>query len=154
MREETRWGHMCCSFQLAARVLLYASFHRQDSTYHGLCCTSCGALAGGIHHVSFLQNKNCYDVSCIFPRLFILTGLINLIVPSTHFYQHLYHNDFRNSNPVGNRLCASVWKKTNVKLFLQFVCKSCAVTRISRIICALIKYNIFWTAFKLLDVLC
>ena len=32
-------------FQLAARVLLYASSHRQDSTYHCLCYTSCGALA-------------------------------------------------------------------------------------------------------------
>ena len=28
------------------RVLLYASSHRQDSTYHGLCYTSRGALAG------------------------------------------------------------------------------------------------------------
>ena len=34
------------SFQLAVRVLLYASSHRQDNTYHGLCYTSCGALAG------------------------------------------------------------------------------------------------------------
>ena len=34
------------SFQLAARVLLYASSHRQDSTYHDLCYTSRGALAG------------------------------------------------------------------------------------------------------------
>ena len=33
-------------FQLAARVLLYASSDRQDSTYHGLCYTSHGALAG------------------------------------------------------------------------------------------------------------
>ena len=31
---------------LAARVLLYASSHRQDNTRHGLCYTSCGALAG------------------------------------------------------------------------------------------------------------
>ena len=30
----------------AARVLLYASSHRQDYTYHGLCYTSRGALAG------------------------------------------------------------------------------------------------------------
>ena len=29
-----------------ARVLLYAPSHRQDSTYHGLCYTSRGALAG------------------------------------------------------------------------------------------------------------
>ena len=34
------------SFRLAARALLYASSHRQDTTYHGLCNTSCGALAG------------------------------------------------------------------------------------------------------------
>ena len=34
------------SFRLGARVLLYAPSHRQDSTYHGLCYTSRGALAG------------------------------------------------------------------------------------------------------------
>ena len=28
-----------------SRVLLYASSHRQDNTYHGLCYTSRGALA-------------------------------------------------------------------------------------------------------------
>ena len=33
-------------FRLAARVILYAPSHRQDSTYHGLCYTSHGALAG------------------------------------------------------------------------------------------------------------
>ena len=43
VRKET-----CCrmgySFRLLARVLLYASSHRQDNTY--LCYTSCGALVG------------------------------------------------------------------------------------------------------------
>ena len=34
------------SFRLTAWVLLYAPSHRQDSTYHGLCYTSRGALAG------------------------------------------------------------------------------------------------------------
>ena len=38
--------HMGYSFQLTARVLLYAPSHRQDSTYHSLCYTSRGALAG------------------------------------------------------------------------------------------------------------
>ena len=46
MREETRCHHIGYSSRLAARVLLYASSHRQDNTYHGLCYTSCGALAG------------------------------------------------------------------------------------------------------------
>ena len=32
-------------YRLAARVLLYAPSHIQDNTYHGLCYTSCGALA-------------------------------------------------------------------------------------------------------------
>ena len=35
-RDETCCRHSGYSFRLAARVLLYASSHRQDSTYHGL----------------------------------------------------------------------------------------------------------------------
>ena len=38
--------HIGYSYRLAARVLLYAPSHRQDNTYHGLCYTSRGALAG------------------------------------------------------------------------------------------------------------
>ena len=34
------------SFRLAARVLLYAPSHKQDSTYHSLCYINRGALAG------------------------------------------------------------------------------------------------------------
>ena len=33
-------------FPITAMVILHAPFHRQDSTYHGLCYTSRGALAG------------------------------------------------------------------------------------------------------------
>ena len=42
----------CChhfmdySFQLVARDLLYAPSYKQDSTYHDICYTICGALAG------------------------------------------------------------------------------------------------------------
>ena len=46
VREETRCRHIGCSYRLTARVLLYAPSHRQDNTYHGLCYTSRGALAG------------------------------------------------------------------------------------------------------------
>ena len=45
-REETRCHHMGYSFRFAARVLLYAATHRQDSIYHILYYTSRGALAG------------------------------------------------------------------------------------------------------------
>ena len=42
----TRCRHIGYSYRLTARVLLYAPSHRQDGTYHGLCYTSRGALAG------------------------------------------------------------------------------------------------------------
>ena len=45
-KEETCCCHVGYAFRLAARVLLYASSHRQDNTYHGLCYISRGALAG------------------------------------------------------------------------------------------------------------
>ena len=45
-REVTRCHHMGYSFLLTARVLLYAQSLRQDSTYHSLCYTSRGVLAG------------------------------------------------------------------------------------------------------------
>ena len=46
VREETCCRHIGYSYRLTARVLLYAPSHRQDSTYHSLCYTSHGALAG------------------------------------------------------------------------------------------------------------
>ena len=44
--KETCCRHIGYSYRLTARVLLHAPSHRQDSTYHGLCYTSRGALAG------------------------------------------------------------------------------------------------------------
>ena len=46
VRKETRCRHIGYSFRLTERVLLYAQSHIQDSTYHSLCYTSRGALAG------------------------------------------------------------------------------------------------------------
>ena len=46
VRKETRCRHIGYSYRLAAKDLLYAPSHRQDNTYHGLCYTSRGALAG------------------------------------------------------------------------------------------------------------
>ena len=46
VRKKTRCRHIGYSYRLTARVLLYAPSHRQDNTYHSLCYTSHGALAG------------------------------------------------------------------------------------------------------------
>ena len=60
VRKETRCCHIGYSFRLTARVLLYAPSHRQDSTYHGLCYTSLGALAGTRNtHEQMLYHEQC-----------------------------------------------------------------------------------------------
>ena len=46
VKKETRCRHIGYSYGLTARILLYAPSHRQDNTYHSLCYTSRGALAG------------------------------------------------------------------------------------------------------------
>ena len=46
VRKETHCRHIGYSNRLTARVLLYAPSYRQDNTYHGICYTSRGALAG------------------------------------------------------------------------------------------------------------
>ena len=46
VRKETRCRHIGYSYRLTARVILYAPSHRQDNTYHRICYTNRGALAG------------------------------------------------------------------------------------------------------------
>ena len=63
-REETRCRHMCYSFRLAAKVLYYASSQTEDNTYHGLCYTSRGALAGTRNRRRILYiTKNKFSVT-------------------------------------------------------------------------------------------
>ena len=69
VRNETRCRHIGYSFRLAARVLLYAPSHRQDSTYHVLCYTSHSLrrvvvfvsnglmLVGAFHYILFLAHS-------------------------------------------------------------------------------------------------
>ena len=60
VRKETRFRHIGYSYQLTARVLLYAPSHRQDNTYHGLCYTSRGALAGTRNSFIVRETHNSY----------------------------------------------------------------------------------------------
>ena len=68
VRKETRFRHIGYSFRLTARVLLYAPSHRQDSTYHSLCYTSRGALAGmrnssmGSPHEGSIPNQGMFEL--------------------------------------------------------------------------------------------
>ena len=78
VRKETRCRHIGYSYRLTARVLLYAPSHRQDNTYHSLCYTSHGALAGtrpvlGVVLVSDLSStiilSRCYNDRNFFVQL-------------------------------------------------------------------------------------
>ena len=62
VREETRCRHMGYSFRLTARILLYAPSHRQVSTYHDLCYTSRGALAGMKKEIYFIYGYMVLDI--------------------------------------------------------------------------------------------
>ena len=57
VRKETRSCHIGYSYRLTARVLLYAPSHREDNTYHDLCYTSRGALAG-MRNSSMTKNRS------------------------------------------------------------------------------------------------
>ena len=61
------------SFRLAARVLLYASSHRQDNTYHGLYYTSHGALAGTRNTVRYTR-KVIVNEAQYRPLIFFMAG--------------------------------------------------------------------------------
>ena len=83
VRKETCCRHIGYSYRLAARVLLYAPSHRQDSTYHGLCYTSRGALAG---------TRNSWMNEWIKLMLVQSTNLIGMTVVEHPFMGWQVHN--------------------------------------------------------------
>ena len=88
LREVIHLKHfMSYSIWLAARDLSYAPSHRQDSTYHGLCYTSCEApeCPNNYDWCSSEMNAGC----CIF--LFIYhTFNITSVILSWHYYYYLF----------------------------------------------------------------
>ena len=93
------------SFQLAARYLLYASSHRQDSAYHDLYYTRCEALDQclflywDIIKHSFVCLFVCSFVRLfvhLFVRLFIHSLDVHMIVLKPGCYLDDNHTDFFN----------------------------------------------------------
>ena len=109
VRKETRCRHISYSFRLTARVLLYAPSHRKDSTYHSLCYTSRGALAGtrnswmgppheglirrpitpwaNIYHTMSMSNlhgdpSQTFTIPCLCQ--------ISMVTPAKHLPYHVY----------------------------------------------------------------
>ena len=101
VRKETRCRHIGYSYRLTARVLLYAPSHRQDNTYHGLCYTSRGALAGtrnssmGIAfllshcHSSHTSPTKFFSIClfiCLLSSIILLRGSMTAIDPRSMKY--------------------------------------------------------------------
>ena len=70
-REETHCSHMDYSFRLAARVLLYASSHRQDSTLLCLCYTCHGAMVGMRNSSMAIDPTTHHTMSEDLPELYL-----------------------------------------------------------------------------------
>ena len=76
VRKETHCRHIGYSYRLTARVPIYASSHRQDNTYHGLCYTSRGALAGTkiaqrVHPMKDRSDDPSHHERTLLPRSYI-----------------------------------------------------------------------------------
>ena len=84
VRKETRCRHMCYYVRLAAMVLLYALSHRQDSTYHGLCYTSRGALAGTRNSSMGPPHEGSIRRRTLLPQSYIL-----LLINGVHFLRKI-----------------------------------------------------------------
>ena len=59
------------SFRLAARVLLYAPSHRQDSTYHGLCHWLERKIAQWVHPMKDRSDDPSHHERTLLPRSYI-----------------------------------------------------------------------------------
>ena len=87
-REETHCHHIGYSFQLPARVILYASDHRQNNTYHSLCYTSRGALVGtgnismGPPHEGLIRRPNASWVNALTTELHLAPPKLNYLLCS------------------------------------------------------------------------
>ena len=102
VRKETRCRHIGYSFRLAARVLLYALSNRKDSTYHGLCYTSRGALAGTriaqwVHPMKDRSDDPSHHERTLLPRsytsLFVAVSFVIMTVPAKQIF---FQFDFLN----------------------------------------------------------
>ena len=72
LRKETCFRHIGYSFRLAARVLLYAPSHRQDSKYHGLCYTRLEQeIAQWVHPMKDRSDDPSHHEWTLLPRSYI-----------------------------------------------------------------------------------
>ena len=77
VRKETCCRHIGYSYRLTASVLLYSPSHRQDNTYHSLCYTSRGVLAGTRNSSNCFKRYHCEYNNCKTVQNMILVHTLN-----------------------------------------------------------------------------
>ena len=102
VRKETRCRHIGYSYRLTTRVLLYAPSHRQDNTYHGLCYTSRGALAGTRNSVCVCVCVCVCLSACLYAGFF--TYFLFIIIFIFLFFLYKYQNPLTEYQPISLRL--------------------------------------------------
>ena len=119
VRKETRCRHIGYSYRLTARVLLYAPSHRQDNTYHSLCYTSHGALAGTRNssmsppHEGSIQRPIAPWANALPLSYVPLPTVVLLFYPRVRSYLILYSNNTKamRVNSLNNVYWQIVYKK-------------------------------------------
>ena len=107
VREEIRCRHIGQSFRLAARVLLYAPSHRQDSTYHGLCYTSRGTwmereIAQWVHPMKDRSDDPLHHERTLLPWSYISLRPLLQLYWAVVLLQRECHNEITYSSPNPN----------------------------------------------------
>ena len=114
VRKETRCCHIGYSYRLTARVLLYAPSLRQDNTYHGLCYTSRGALAGTRNicgRKEMFSFNDALNTFCL--RLFGVGHMVKDHSDSERRNPLLPHRLFFPINSKGSFICYSCYEVVN-----------------------------------------
>ena len=102
--KETRCRHIGYSYRLTARVLLYAPSHRQDNTYHCLCYTSRGALAGTRNSFVSTESQPGFNAK-------VFEWVNNVLYAANHTYIYIYIYTH-----VHTRVCARTCTKTYTRV--------------------------------------
>ena len=106
------------SFRLTARVLLHALFHRQDSSYQGLCYTSRGALAGTRIAQWVHPTKDRFDDPSHHEQMLLPWSYISLLYGmneclATPPAQQQKIGNVVNRMEIKNHICFSVYSQWN-----------------------------------------
>ena len=151
-REESRCRHIGYSFRLTARFFLYAQSHRQDCTYHSLCYTSRGALAGtrnssmGPPHEGSIQRPIAPWANTLITELHLAPHWICVCITTKASYKPIWVHRLL-PIPVGLLVlpCTRQWRRPSLFFLVQdrgtswdqYLClwQVCATTACSECAC-------------------